>query len=146
MPKAKKADDLFDDKQAKFIQIIADGGTWETACDRLKVSSATLSRWLKEDSELEKQYAHAREAQADIYADRVIDTATDPTIDPAEKRVRMDAYKWAAGKRKPKVYGDKLNLEASVSVKSAAELGDDELANIAIRGSAGAIAQATDKG
>jgi hypothetical protein len=110
MAKKPKTDQPFDDKEAEFIRIIADGGTWATACEQLRVSSATLSKWLREDAELQKQYAHAREAQGDIYADRVIDTAIDKSLDPAEKRVRMDAYKWAAGKRKPKVYGDKLAI------------------------------------
>jgi hypothetical protein len=103
-------DEPFDDKQARFVQIIADGGTWASACADLGVSSFTLSKWLREDDDLAKQYARAREAQGDIYADRVVDTAMDPTIDPAVARVRIDALKWAAGKRKPKVYGDKLAI------------------------------------
>jgi hypothetical protein len=108
--KPAKADEPFDDKQAEFIRIIADGGTWETACRGLGVSSFTLSKWLREDDDLAKQYARAREAQGDIYADRVVDTAMDPTIDPATARVRIDALKWAAGKRKPKVYGDSSQI------------------------------------
>jgi hypothetical protein len=123
----KKPDDPFDDRQAKFIQIIADGGTWETACQALKVSSFTLSKWLRDDDDLAKQYAHAREAQGDIYADRVIDTAMDPTIDPAVARVRIDALKWAAGKRKPKVYGDKLELGGNVGVTVVLESDADRL-------------------
>ena len=103
----------FDDKEAEFIRIIADGGTWATACAELGVSSFTLSKWLRENDDLAKQYAHAREAQGDIYADRVVDTAMDAKMDPAVARVRIDALKWAAGKRKPKVYGDKINTEIS---------------------------------
>lgn len=103
----------FDDREAEFIRIIADGGTWATACAELGVSSFTLSKWLRENDDLAKQYAHAREAQGDIYADRVVDTAMDATIDPAVARVRIDALKWAAGKRKPKVYGDKVLTEHS---------------------------------
>lgn len=100
----------FVDKEAEFIRIIGDGGTWAIACAELGVSSFTLSKWLRENDALAKQYTHAREAQGDIYADRVVDTAMDPTIDPAVARVRIDALKWAAGKRKPKVYGDKVVL------------------------------------
>jgi hypothetical protein len=106
----------FDDKKARFekerfVQIIADGGTWASASALLGISSFTFSKWLREDDDLAKQYAHAREAQGDIYADRVVDTAMDATIDPAVARVRIDALKWAAGKRKPKVYGDKVLTE-----------------------------------
>ena len=102
--------ETFDQQQAEFIRIIADGGTWAKATQELGVSSFTLSKWLREDAELAKQYAHAREAQGDVYADRVIDTAMDTSLDPQTARVRIDALKWAAGKRKPKVYGDKIAL------------------------------------
>ena len=100
-------------EKERFVQIIADGGTWASASAWLGISSFTFSKWLREDDDLAKQYAHAREAQGDIYADRVVDTAMDPTIDPAVARVRIDALKWAAGKRKPKVYGDKVTTEHS---------------------------------
>lgn len=101
----------FDDKQAAFIAMIAEGKTWRMCAAELRVSTATFSKWLAGDEHLEKQYARALEAQGDDYAFRVIETAEHPTLDPNEKRVRIDAYKWAAGKRKPKVYGDKASLE-----------------------------------
>ncbi len=34
----------------------------------------------------------------------------DGKLDPNAARVAIDAYKWAAGKRKPKVYGDKVAI------------------------------------
>ena len=113
--KGGKADEPFDDKQAKFIEIIADGGTIRKAAADLKVSPALLCKWLAEpeNESLREQYVRARESQGDAYADRVIETVEDPTLDPNEKRVRIDAYKWAAGKRKPKVYGDKQQHEHS---------------------------------
>jgi hypothetical protein len=105
----------FDDKEARFVELIALGGTMRSVADELSVSPSLLCKWLADPSrkELREQYAHAREAQGDIYADRVVDTAMDPTIDPAVARVRIDALKWAAGKRKPKVYGDKVTTEHS---------------------------------
>jgi hypothetical protein len=109
------SDEPFDDKEARFVELIALGGTMRSVADELSVSPALLCKWLADPSrkELREQYAHAREAQGDIYADRVVDTAMDPTIDPAVARVRIDALKWAAGKRKPKVYGDKVTTEHS---------------------------------
>lgn len=100
-------------KQERFVQIIAEGGTWETAQRELGVNPWHLSKWLKEDDELAKQYARARESQGDVYADRVIDIAMKVErgeIEPNAGRVAMDAHKWAAGKRKPKVYGEKIDL------------------------------------
>lgn len=111
--KNDKSEMPFDQKQAAFIALIAEGKTWRMCAEELRVSTATFSKWLSEDADLEKQYARALEAQGDDYAFKVIETVERTDLDAAEKRVRMDAYKWAAGKRKPKVYGDKQQLEHS---------------------------------
>lgn len=37
----------------------------------------------------------------------ILEIADNPEIDPQDKRVRIDARKWAMGKLKPKKYGDK---------------------------------------
>ena len=67
-------------------------------------------------------YARAREDQADSYADQITDlannavTCQDRTVIEGV-RVAIDALKWAAGKRKPKVYGDKIQNEMSGEVR-----------------------------
>ena len=106
----KKPDEPFDDKEARFVELIAEGGTIRSAAAELGVSPALLCKWLADPGResLREQYTRAREAQGDAYADAVIDTALDKTLDPATARVRIDALKWAEGKRKTMVYGDKL--------------------------------------
>lgn len=71
-------------------------------------SMATTLKWLAEYPSFAKQYAHAREAQADALVDEMLDIADDKTLDANDRRVRLDARKWLAGKMKPKKYGDKL--------------------------------------
>jgi hypothetical protein len=56
------------------------------------------------------QYARAREAQAEHFADELIEIV-DTERDAAIARVRMDARKWAAGKLAPKKYGDKVAVD-----------------------------------
>ena len=70
----------------------------------------TVSKWLEKDEAFHRQYALARERQADTYADEIV-AISDEEPDPARARVRMDARKWYASKLKPKRYGDKLGLE-----------------------------------
>jgi hypothetical protein len=106
-------DEPFDDKKARFVQIIADGGTLRGSAAELGTTTTTLKRWLREDEELRAHYACAREDQADSFADEIIETSRDASLDPNDRRVRIDALKWAAGKRKPKVYGDKVTTEHS---------------------------------
>ena len=78
-------------------------------------SRDTVYKWLIEDADFSDNYTRAREAQADFYADEITDIA-DTEDDPNKARVRIDARKWAAGKLKPKVYGDRLQLDADMNV------------------------------
>jgi hypothetical protein len=94
-------------------------------------AQSTVCRWLANNETFRKQYAHARELQADALFDEVLDIADNGTNDWMQRngegdegwalngehiqrsRVRIDARKWMAGKLRPKVYGDKLNLEGA---------------------------------
>jgi hypothetical protein len=150
MPKPKqakpaKADEPFDDKQARFIEIIADNGTLDDVARELKVHRTTPLRWLREDDtgELRNQYARARDDQGDLSADEVKDVARRVArgeIEPSAGKVLIDALKWDAGKRKPKVYGDRVQLDQTVTVKPADQMDDNELAAIALGSGAGIAA------
>ena len=81
---------------------------------------ATVMRWLEADERFRENYARAREAQGDAYADRIDDVAErvlSGEIDPQAARVAIDALKWSAGKRLPKKYGDKLGLDVQGAIK-----------------------------
>lgn len=79
----------------------------------------TVHAWLSENEEFSNHYAHARDIQADTYADDITAIA-DEAVDrdtAAAAKVRVDARKWVASKLKPKKYGDKLDLDAHVDGK-----------------------------
>jgi hypothetical protein len=91
---------------------IADGESLRQICagedfpDR-----STVFRWLADpaNSAFRDQYALARENSADADDDDIRDIAKrveEGKLDPQAARVAIDAKKWSAGKRKPKVYGD----------------------------------------
>lgn len=91
-------------------------------------AQCTVFRWLKDEDkqDFREQYAHAREALADSYADEIVEIADEASDDfevntgdsgPAVKlkskafersRIMIDARKWAASKIAPKKYGAKL--------------------------------------
>lgn len=82
-------------------------------------SYTTVMKWLREYPEFAANYARAREDQADNDADKIGDIAEQVVkgkIDPQAARVAIDAYKWAAGKRKPKVYGEKMMVGGSADM------------------------------
>lgn len=74
------------------------------------LTRSVIFEWLQEQPEFADQYARARELQADSYADDISAIADDDTIPPDDRRVRIDARKWIAGKLRPKAYGDKVDL------------------------------------
>lgn len=106
---------------------------FDTICDRLaegeslrKItrdedmpSQVTVFRWLDAEGNdaLRKQYARAREAQADALFDDCLDIADKfdgkEMLEPEHinrAKLRIDTRKWMAGKLRPKKYGEKLDL------------------------------------
>jgi len=91
-----------------ICEALADGKSLREICaEDDKPDRSTVRRWLSQNEEFRAQYAHAREQQADAYADKILTEAFDAT-DASIGRLRMDALKWTASKLAPKKYGDKL--------------------------------------
>ena len=87
-------------------------------------SNVTFCDWLRQDSELVKQYARATEIRAEKLFDEIIDiadeTSNDTYTDETGKeytnhevinrsRLKIDARKWVLSKLNPKKYGDKID-------------------------------------
>lgn len=110
---------------------IALGESVRSICrDKDMPAMSTVFKWLSENEDFAKQYARAREVQADALFDEILDIADDASNDWMEKRnangenigwqengealrrsqLRIDARKWMAGKLRPKKYGEKLAL------------------------------------
>lgn len=64
--------------------------------------------WLKDDPQLAKDYARAREIQAEMYAEKTMKIAEEATPETANvARLQVDTIKWYSGKIYPKKYGEK---------------------------------------
>lgn len=122
----------------------------ETICDRIMDGESlraicasktmpgrrTVLTWAAENEQFRHQYARAREAQADVLAEQIleiIDRATAKTVNQA--RLRFDGRRWLASKMAPKKYGTKIEAELFGKDGGAiqhqidlSELSDDELA------------------
>ncbi len=65
------------------------------------------------DAEFSNNYIQAREDSADVDAEEIEQIVKDVRNDklrPDQARVMGDLLKWTAGRKKPKKYGDKLDL------------------------------------
>ena len=71
---------------------------------------SAFKAWLKEDEEIQAQYARATYERANSIFEDMFDIADDKEGDPARDRLRLDTRKWALSKMYPKKYGDKLDL------------------------------------
>jgi hypothetical protein len=100
-------------------------------------NKTTVLRWLQKDEEFARKYALARDLQADMLADEVIDIA-DQAEDANIGRLKIDARKWTAAKFAPKKYGDKTELGGKVEVEDVTppeprHPGKDHLADMMTR-------------
>jgi hypothetical protein len=102
---------------------LANGESLRAICgsdrDDFMPSIGTVLRWVGEKPDFQKQYARAREIQAETHADDIVtiadgDRFADPdAVGVARDRLRVDARKWVASKLLPKKYGDKVQTEVS---------------------------------
>lgn len=93
----------------------------------------TIVRWLRIHPIFAQAYAHAREAQADTFADEIMAIADDRSADWVQDpetgqwkpdhdninraKLRVDARKWIAAKLKPQKYGERVEAKLSGTVK-----------------------------
>lgn len=120
-----------DEIVSSIMNRIAAGESLVVICkDENFPSRTTVMRWLQDDVHVgfRDNYARAREAQADFYAEAIIDIADEEctyvkhgdgddekevevafdSAAVARNRLRVDARKWYASKLAPKKYGDKV--------------------------------------
>ncbi len=115
---------------------LAEGESLRRICLDDKIPDAsTVHRWVLDDVQgFRKQYAHARDIQAEVMFDEILDIADDGSNDfmtitkgndsyniedkevTNRSRLRVDSRKWYLSKVLPKKYGDKLDLTSDGKV------------------------------
>ena len=94
-------------------------------------SFQSVYTWFSKYPDFLEQYTRAKTDSGDSDADKIEDIAErviTGEIGPQEARVAIDAFKWTAGKKRPKKYGDKQQIEHSGKV-GLSDLSDVELQN-----------------
>ena len=89
---------------------VGGGETLRSVCAEAGMPSrAKFLEWVDENRDgLLNQYARARERQMDHWADEIMMIADDTTLEPNDRRVRVDTRKWLMSKLAYRRYGDKL--------------------------------------
>ncbi|MDN5449596.1 MAG: DNA packaging protein [Enterobacterales bacterium] len=116
------------------------GESLRSICKRSDMPAIrTVMYWLQRHEDFMQQYARAREIQAELLAEEVIEIADDSSGDVivddegneqtnhervARSRLRVDARKWYASKLSPKRYGDRIQHDQKITIT---DLTDEEL-------------------
>lgn len=92
---------------SKVFDAMCEGQTVDDICAADDMPNpSTVYRWLVDDEKCE-EYTRAKAVRAELLVNKVLRTAEDEDLKPDDKRVRIDAYKWTAGKLSGK-YSDKV--------------------------------------
>lgn len=79
----------------------------------------TIYRWTEDNEAFRLEYTRARQYQAHVYADQIIELA-DTAEDANLARIQVDTRKWYASKVLPKLYGDKQTIDVQVDMGKTA--------------------------
>lgn len=144
-----------------LLDHIVAGGSLQSFCRPREFSYNTFKRWIEASPARVAMYAGAREDRSDWQAESLAELSrrdcSTPVfdsegrevgrkVDPAavqQLKLEIDSLKWIASKMKPKVYADRLDVNATMDVRSApAEALAKELAGLGMAGVAQALQQA----
>lgn len=120
---------------------IAEGYSLRKACQLPDMPKpSTVCEWVLKDAAFAEQYTHARQLQAQLLADEILEIADDGRNDIIEveengktrietnwdcihrSRIRVDTRKWYLSKVLPKIYGDKIGVEHSGGVNLISDI------------------------
>jgi hypothetical protein len=102
-----------DDLGTKICTRIANGESIRTMVKGKDMpSSSTIFRWLldEEYKSFWEQYEKARNIQAELMFEELIEIADAKEADVMRDRLRVDTRKWYLSKIVPKKYGDKVDV------------------------------------
>lgn len=78
-----------------------------------------VMRWLDQYASFRSQYTLAKNDQLRLMAEDIVDLSNDESLEPNDKRIRIDTRKWLLSKLIPKTYGDKLDLTSGGEAMAA---------------------------
>jgi hypothetical protein len=92
---------------------LAEGESLRQICASPEMPNrSTVHRWQSSNAEFATKCACARDSQADLMDDLILEVANACTAETAQAdRVKISAYQWRASKLAPKKYGDKVQAE-----------------------------------
>ncbi len=111
---------------------LSEGNSLRAICRDLGKPESTVRYWIAKNEEIFAQSTRAKELGCDALADECLEIADDPTIDAADKRIRIETRIRLIGKWSQR-YGDKLTVDNNKTVThkyDLTKLSGDKLDNL----------------
>lgn len=108
---------------------LAEGKSLRQICRERNMAESSVRYWLNKDPNAFAQTARARELGCDALADQCIDIADNTSLEPADRRVRIETRLKLIGKWSQR-YSDKLTVNNNTTVTHRYDLdslGDERL-------------------
>lgn len=135
----------------KLCDWLVQGGSLRGFCARAgNPSTTTVLRWLEKHEAFRGQYARARELQAELIFEEILEIADDPRYDWVERttengrtvvvadhehiqrsRLRVDARKWVLARMAPRKYSERAQLALSGAIAGPVEFSWGDPVNVA---------------
>lgn len=116
----KTIDQEFLEKCFLVCAEIGTGSSVHIGCEKIGIQFRDFYALIRKSSDLEQNYARAREARSDVRFDRLdelMKRVENREVLPDVARVLLDAIKWQCGKEKPKKYGDNQQINHSGTIQ-----------------------------
>lgn len=113
---------MTDQDIADICDKLAEGKSLRAICREMNKPESSVRYWLRENGDNFAQYVRARELQADSMFDEILEIADNTLMTTDDRRIAIDARKWAAGKLHGK-YSDKLVVTNNTTVTHKHDLG-----------------------
>ncbi len=97
------------------LQMASEGQSITAILQAICSDSHAFYRYKEHHLDFVKKFEHARQEGLEVVADRLL-TLADEEQDVQRARLKSDNFKWLLSKRKPQVYGDKLDLNINQTV------------------------------
>lgn len=123
------------DLVGRVCKSLADGESLRKSCEAEGVAMSTFLGWVTADDEVGDQYARARATGSDIQFEALLEQAAEPAPCDATgktdsgwvqwKRLQIDTAKWVLARKRPTMYGDRVEQHhtGSVGLSIAIDLG-----------------------
>lgn len=123
---AKTTGIITEEIQTLICEQIMKGKSLACICRENNITESSVYAMLNKLPQFAEQYTHARERQADLFADEIIEIADNcfaTQDDVAKAKLQLDARKWVCSKLHPKKYSERIEADVKTSEPISINLG-----------------------